>query len=169
MSVYKYILFPCACLVLVAAASSRSVSEAGQRPSPPTQIDQVPKPPPAVPPLPPPKPAGRGRPDTPAQPPTQVEPRSRSNQGGGSSVPPRPAPSGASDQGGTAASSADCAIPAWLASESDRVDDVVVRLHKLRSLDTADYRKNAPANCAQQLFKYRISVLNQIVELLETR
>lgn len=93
-------------------------------------------------------------PAIPTQPPppapsTQVEPRSPTNQ---NNVPPAPDP---------------CAVPQWLPDESARVDDAVTRLLKLQKVDVAEYRKKAPTNCAQQLFKYRVSVLGRIVAAVE--
>jgi hypothetical protein len=53
--------------------------------------------------------------------------------------------------------------------ESARIDDIIVRLHKLQQLDTGAYQANAPTECAQQLFTYRLSVLNKIVSAMEAQ
>jgi hypothetical protein len=63
---------------------------------------------------------------------------------------------------------AECVIPMWLATESARIDDIVLKLHTLQKMDVAGYKKEAPsADCPQQLFKYRVSILSKVVALME--
>jgi hypothetical protein len=62
-----------------------------------------------------------------------------------------------------------CVLPQWLESESQRLDDIVVRLHKRQGLDLAGYQKESPADCPLQRFKYRVNVLGQLVAYMEKR
>jgi len=160
-----------AALVLMALTA---VSAAGQRstqPTPPTQQPKVQTPSPRPsphPPFPLPDTATALPPDNTIPP--APTPASSDNQNAVPSVTStNNGTTGTSNQGGTAPPSADCVIPAWLADESAHVDDAVIRLHKLRKLDTANYTKTAPANCPQRLFKYRVGILSEIVAVMEGR
>jgi len=65
---------------------------------------------------------------------------------------------------------AECVIPTWLAPESSRIDEIVLKLHALQKLDAAAYKKEAPpTDCPQQLFKYRVSILDKVVALMERK
>lgn len=65
---------------------------------------------------------------------------------------------------------AECVIATWLAPESSRIDEIVLKLHALQKLDAAAYKKEAPpAECPQQLFKYRVSILDKVVALMERK
>jgi hypothetical protein len=61
----------------------------------------------------------------------------------------------------------DCSMPQWLVPLNARLDMLALRLHRLNKLDTAQYIKAAPSQCAQELFVYRLGVLEGLIGQME--
>lgn len=168
----SYVLVASIAILFGVHAAARVNTDGPQRPA---QVDKAPQVPPVTPPAPPPppRPAPRPRPGEEGMPDTQVDrdPRPPKSSSNGSQA-PTSALTAANSSGPApaAAASADCSVPPWLAEESAHLDDAIVRLHKLQRLDTVGYTTTAPPTaCAQQLFKYRVSVLNKIIASMEGR
>lgn len=60
-----------------------------------------------------------------------------------------------------------CAVPASIAEDSARLDASNLRLLAHLKTDPDLYKKEAPANCAMQLVRYRVSALGKILDRLE--